>query len=39
MRFGYLSAEFQGGNGLLPGDRGEAVEELVQSISSFKMVV
>ncbi len=39
MRFGHLAAEFQGGNSLLAGDRGEAVEELVQSIASVKMVV
>jgi hypothetical protein len=29
MRFGHLAAEFQGGNGLLSRDRGEAVEKLV----------
>lgn len=39
MRFGHLAAEFERRNGLLPAHRGEAVQELVQPIPGFKMVV
>src|SRR5215208_2096724 len=39
MRFGHLAPEFQSGDGLFPSDRREAVEKLVQSISSLEMVV
>jgi hypothetical protein len=39
MRFGHLTAEFQGGDGLLSRDRGEAVEELVESVARFKVIV
>jgi hypothetical protein len=39
MRFGHLAAELQGGDRLLPSDRGEAVQELVQPIPGFEVIV